>query len=135
MVPLILTAHCVVSWAGPWAPGAGRGARNDLVPVAGRAKELWHRFHYRVVFFFLTDLRLEVFLIFLSWFYRFQRTVSLKEENPDGLLDAIGVPITPQQNLHSWIRIRLCKNQLKAKLFFPGIVERTFAARISVHAS
>lgn len=33
-VPLILPAHCVASWAGPWAPGAGRGARNGLVPVA-----------------------------------------------------------------------------------------------------
>ncbi len=33
-VPLILPVHCVVSWAGPWAPGAGRGARNGLVPVA-----------------------------------------------------------------------------------------------------
>lgn len=45
VVPLILTAYCVVSWAGPWAPGAGRGARNDLVPVAVQAKELWHHFH------------------------------------------------------------------------------------------
>lgn len=33
-VPLILPAHCVASWAGPWAPGAGRRARNGLVPVA-----------------------------------------------------------------------------------------------------
>lgn len=24
----------MVTWAGPWAPGAGRGARNGLVPVA-----------------------------------------------------------------------------------------------------
>lgn len=45
VVPLILTAYCVVSWAEPWAPGAGRGARNDLVPVAVQAKELWHHFH------------------------------------------------------------------------------------------
>lgn len=37
-VPLILPAHCVVTWAGPWAPGAGRGARNGLVPVAVLAK-------------------------------------------------------------------------------------------------
>lgn len=34
VVPLILPAHCVLTWAGPLAPGAGRGARNDLVPVA-----------------------------------------------------------------------------------------------------
>ena len=33
-VPLILLSHCVLSWAGPWAPGAGRGARNGLIPVA-----------------------------------------------------------------------------------------------------
>ncbi len=37
-VPLILPAHCVVTWAGPWAPGAGRGARNGLVPVAVQVK-------------------------------------------------------------------------------------------------
>lgn len=37
-VPLILPAHCVVTWAGPWAPGAGSGARNGLVPVAVRVE-------------------------------------------------------------------------------------------------